>query len=89
MLHLSRREREIVTLLIAGHSVKEAAAMLGLSARTAEGYLERLKRRFRMPRLLGLVVHLVKQGVGRMTMCRAVAYRGNTLLKVTARLQER
>ena len=61
--HLSRREREIVALLIGGRSVKEAAAALGLSPRTLEGYLERLKRRFRHPRLLSLVVHLVKQGL--------------------------
>jgi DNA-binding CsgD family transcriptional regulator len=61
--HLSRRERQIVELLIAGRSVKEAAAALGLSPRTAEGYLERLKRRFQQPRLLALVVYLVKAGL--------------------------
>ena len=60
---LSRREREIVGLLIAGRSVKEAAAALGLSPRTVEDYLVRLKRRFRQPRLLSLVVHLVKHGL--------------------------
>jgi DNA-binding CsgD family transcriptional regulator len=60
---LSRREREIVALLIAGRSVKEAAAALGLSPRTVEDYLARLKRRFRQPRLLSLVVHLVKRGL--------------------------
>ena len=60
---LSRREREIVALLIAGRTVKEAAATLGLSPRTVEDYLVRLKRRFRQPRLLSLVVHLVKLGL--------------------------
>jgi len=60
---LSRREREIVALLIAGRSVKEAAAALGLSPRTVEDYLVRLKRRFRQPRLLSLVAHLVKHGL--------------------------
>jgi DNA-binding CsgD family transcriptional regulator len=60
---LSRREREIVALLIAGRSVKEAAAALGLSPRTVEDYLARLKRRFRQPRLLSLVVHLVRHGL--------------------------
>jgi DNA-binding CsgD family transcriptional regulator len=60
---LSRREREIVALLIAGRSVKEAAAALGLSPRTVEDYLVRLKRRFCQPRLLSLVVHLVKHGL--------------------------
>lgn len=61
--HLSQRERQIVTLLIAGRSVKEASAALGLSPRTVEGYLERLKRRFGQPRLLALAVHLVKRGL--------------------------
>jgi DNA-binding CsgD family transcriptional regulator len=61
--HLSQREREIVGLLIDGRSVKEASAALGLSPRTVEGYLERLKQRFHQPRLLALVVHLVKQGL--------------------------
>ena len=60
---LSQREQEIVALLIAGNSVKEAAAALDLSPRTVEGYLERLKQRFRVPRLLALVVHLVQQGL--------------------------
>ena len=60
---LSRREREIVALLIAGRSVKEAAAALGLSPRTVEDCLARLKLRFRQPRLLSLVVHLVKHGL--------------------------
>lgn len=59
--HLSQREREIIALLIGGRSVKEAAAALGLSPRTAETHLERLKRRFHQPRLLALVVHLVKR----------------------------
>lgn len=61
--HLSRREEQIVALLISGRSVKEAAAALGLSPRTVEGYLERLKVRFRQPRLLALVVCLVKLGL--------------------------
>jgi DNA-binding CsgD family transcriptional regulator len=60
---LSRREREIVTLLVAGRSAKEAAATLGLSPRTVETYLERLKRRFGQPRLLALIVYLVRQGI--------------------------
>jgi DNA-binding CsgD family transcriptional regulator len=61
--HLSPREREIVTLLIDGLTVKEAAAALALSPRTVEGYLERLKHRFGKARLVALVVHLVKQGL--------------------------
>jgi DNA-binding CsgD family transcriptional regulator len=61
--HLSPREGEVVTLLIADCSVKEAAAALGLSPRTVESYLHRLKTRFAQPRLLSLVVHLVMQGL--------------------------
>ena len=60
---LSRREHQLVSLLIAGCTVKEAAACLGLSARTAEAYLAHLKRRFKETRLIPLIVRLVKQGL--------------------------
>jgi DNA-binding CsgD family transcriptional regulator len=59
---LSRREREVVTVLLAGASVKEAATRLGLSYRTVETHLERLKEREQQPRLHALLAHLVKQG---------------------------
>jgi DNA-binding CsgD family transcriptional regulator len=60
---LSQRERGVVALLLAGKSVKETAATLGLSSRTVETYVERLRQRYRQPRLHALLAHLVKVGV--------------------------
>jgi DNA-binding CsgD family transcriptional regulator len=60
---LSQRERGVVALLLAGKSVKETAAALGLSRRTVETYLERLRQRYRQPRLHALLAHLVRVGV--------------------------
>jgi DNA-binding CsgD family transcriptional regulator len=43
---LSRRERETLTLLLAGASEKEIARQLGLSPHTVHGYVKALYRRF-------------------------------------------
>ncbi|HTA18065.1 MAG TPA: helix-turn-helix transcriptional regulator, partial [Polyangia bacterium] len=43
---LSRRERETLTLLLAGASEKEIARKLGLSPHTVHGYVKTLYRRF-------------------------------------------
>ncbi|MFQ5667623.1 MAG: GAF domain-containing protein [Candidatus Binatia bacterium] len=58
--HLSPREREIIELLIGGKTCKEAAANLGLSKRTVDHYLERLKQRFGQQRLPALVAYVHK-----------------------------
>jgi DNA-binding CsgD family transcriptional regulator len=52
----------VVTLSLAGGSAKEAAARLGLSQRTVETYLQRLKAREHQPRLHALLAQLVRQG---------------------------
>ncbi|MBI3783774.1 MAG: hypothetical protein HY270_10245 [Deltaproteobacteria bacterium] len=59
---LNRREREVVTLLLGGASAKEAAVQLGISQRTVETYLQRLKDRERQPRLQALLAKLVREG---------------------------
>ena len=60
--HLSRREREIVDLLIAGQTYKQVGARLDISARTVEHYVERLKQRFHHHRLCALSGYLVAHG---------------------------
>jgi len=62
-MQLSNREHQLITLLIAGLSVKGAAAVLGISRRTAEGYLDRVKRRFGYTRLIPLIAYLIKNGL--------------------------
>jgi len=60
---LSVRQRDVVRLVAAGKTAREAAALLGLSARTVEHHLERLKHRFRVPRLHPLLTVLIASGL--------------------------
>ncbi len=61
--HLSPREREIIKLVASGKTFKEIASILGISGRTVEHYLERLKLRFHQRRLAALVGHMLTHGV--------------------------
>ena len=60
----TRRQREIVRLLVGGASCKLIAATLDMSPRTVEHHIERLKIRFRQPTLHGLVSRIVSLKVG-------------------------
>jgi GAF domain-containing protein len=57
------REREIINLLIVGQTYKEVAATIGISARTVEHYVDRLKHRHRVTTIHGLVGHFLRKGV--------------------------
>jgi DNA-binding CsgD family transcriptional regulator len=63
-VRLTKRQREIIELLIAGQTCKEIAANLGISTRTIEHHLERLKLRFGQARLHALAAYLAAHGVG-------------------------
>jgi len=63
--HVSPREREILDLVMAGKSCKEVALTLHISDRTVQHYVERLKLRFRQPRLPALISYVIKHGIGR------------------------
>lgn len=56
---LTARERDIVALLMLGHTCKEVAADLTLSVHTVQHHVERLKLRFGQRTLHGLVSSLV------------------------------
>jgi DNA-binding CsgD family transcriptional regulator len=56
------REREIINLLIVGQTYKEVAATIGISARTVEHYVDRLKHRHRVTTIHGLVGHFLRNG---------------------------
>ena len=62
---LSPREWEIVILLNADKNCKEVAGTLGLSIRTVEHYVDRLKLRFGKRTLHGLVAHIAEITNGR------------------------
>ena len=56
------REREIINLLIVGQTYKEVASSIGISARTVEHYVDRLKHRHRVTTIHGLVGHFLRNG---------------------------
>lgn len=60
---LSLRQRDILRLLVEGKTCKEMASALGISARTVEHYVERLKLRFDQPRLHALVAYAITRGL--------------------------
>jgi DNA-binding CsgD family transcriptional regulator len=62
--HVSPREREILDLVMAGKSCKEVALTLHISDRTVQHYVERLKLRFRQPRLPALISYVLKHDIG-------------------------
>lgn len=62
---LTPREHDLAAKLVADRTCKEAAAELGLSARTAAHYVERLKLRFGRSTLHGLVADLMERGLVR------------------------
>lgn len=62
-LRLSTRQLGIVRLLMSGKTTKEIAAAVGLSPRTVQHYVERLKARFNQPRLSGLIALFARSGL--------------------------
>lgn len=57
---ISPRQRAIVNLLIAGHVAKEIASDLGISQRTVESHLEKLRKRFHAKTTVEMVAKLQK-----------------------------
>lgn len=57
--HITRRQLEISRLLVTGATSKEIGKRLGISSRTVEHHLERLKVRFRQSTVHGLVGQLL------------------------------
>jgi two-component system, LuxR family, response regulator FixJ len=59
---LSRRERSVAELLIAGQRSKQIAAALGISVRTVEGYRARLLEKMQAASPAHLVTMLLQSG---------------------------
>jgi DNA-binding CsgD family transcriptional regulator len=60
-VRLSPREQQILALLVEGNTYKEVASVLGISPRTVEHYVERLKIRFDKPRVPALTGYLASR----------------------------
>lgn len=61
--YLTRRQREVLQLLAEGHSVKEIAARLDISTRTAEYHKYQMMRDLSMKTVAELVRYAVKHGI--------------------------
>lgn len=63
MERLSRREREVLELVIAGHTSKEIAARLGIAAPSVDTYRSRLMLKLGIRDLPGLVRFAIRHGI--------------------------
>jgi len=60
---LTVRERQVVQLIAEGKSSKEAAAILGMSVKTAESHRTRLMRKLDIHEVAGLVRYAIRNGI--------------------------
>jgi DNA-binding CsgD family transcriptional regulator len=59
---LTRRQREVVALLVLGNSNRKTADILGLSVKTIETYRARVMQKLGLPLFAHLVVYAVHMG---------------------------
>jgi DNA-binding NarL/FixJ family response regulator len=60
---LTAREKEILQLLVQGHSTKEAAAQLQISYHTADGYIRDIYEKLQVNSRSGVVAKALKEGL--------------------------
>lgn len=60
---LTAREKDILQLLVQGHSTKEAAAQLQISYHTADGYIPEIYEKLRVNTRSGAVAKALKEGL--------------------------
>jgi DNA-binding NarL/FixJ family response regulator len=63
-IRLTRRERQLVSLLVEGHTNKEMASQLGVSDQTIKNQLTTLYRKAGVSNRLELVVFAFRNGLG-------------------------
>ena len=54
--HLTKREKQVRALIIRGSTYKEAAAILGIGARTIENHVEAIKVKYGVKSMVQLVL---------------------------------
>lgn len=60
---LTAREKDILQLLVQGHSTKEAAAQLQISYHTADGYIREIYEKLQVNTRGGMVAKAIKEGL--------------------------
>ncbi len=64
--HLTRREREVLKLIVQGATTKEVAAHLGISPKTAQAHRENLKQKLDLRTTAAMVLYAIKHKVIRL-----------------------
>jgi DNA-binding CsgD family transcriptional regulator len=59
---LTQREQEVLRLLASGHSAKEVAQTLAITARTVESHIDRVRLKTRTRNRTHMVAHAIQQG---------------------------
>ena len=62
---LTSREREVLQLISEGHTTKEVANVLGISAKTADSHRTRIMRKLDVHETAGLVRYAIRVGLSR------------------------
>jgi DNA-binding NarL/FixJ family response regulator len=60
---LTRRQRQVLQLIVAGYSTREIAACLSLSVKTVESHRSQMMSRLGIRRLAGLVSYAIRAGL--------------------------
>ncbi len=63
LVAMSEREKQVLGLVVQGHSSKKIAEMLDLSPRTVDHHRANLIRKFKMKNTVDLVNHVVRNGI--------------------------
>lgn len=63
-IHFSPRERQVVRLIMEGHSNQDIASALGLRIQTVKNHLSRIYRKLGLPNRVQLAVFAVGHGLG-------------------------
>jgi len=60
---LTSREREVLQLVAEGHTTKEIAKLLGISAKTVESHRTRIMKKLDTPNTAGVVRYAIRRGL--------------------------
>ncbi len=63
IVHLTDREKQVLQLVVKGHTSKQMAGMLCLSPRTIDHYRANLLRKFEMKNTVDLVNHVISNAI--------------------------
>jgi len=63
---LTARERQVLQLVVEGHSTKEAASLLGIAFKTAESHRNRIMKKLGIHDVVALMRYAIEAGVVRL-----------------------